>query len=275
MKKFLDFNFQLSNAGKRFLIELVLIALFFAIAGLSKLVGQDCRDPLGYSIESGKGNMVYIVYNPDPNRPYQKDQKIILDSVYINSEAETVYISPDVLDNLVSKLYFCSDGKELLVYTTNKKKRSIKKWPQVNLTTYRVYGKIINNTLFLKEKSETNFFRKGWKGLIINICILLSLAIAWFVEKRKDIKSSIKIRSDLNKVYSGAILLVVYLFFSILVAIINGMNLVWVVICLGFSIFVLLIQTVINRIYKKVLNLLEEEGEKSKKKSKKSSKSQN
>jgi hypothetical protein len=46
----------MKNFKNRFAIEIALIALFFALAGLNKLVAQDCKYPLGYSINQNKSS---------------------------------------------------------------------------------------------------------------------------------------------------------------------------------------------------------------------------
>ena len=250
-------NFRLSNAGKRFLIMVIGIILFFALAGLNKLVAQDSldlRDPLGYTIyfhtAVGKEDKLkaYIAFNPNINRPNEKGDRVVLDSLYIDLKGSSFNYFSNLGENAISKIYFCSNGKEIFINLNTEDKRSKKNWPEVDRIVSKFYGQKIGNTIFIREETQSEFLRKGWSSPIINFCIIILLTLLWIIEKYKDMKRGFY----LEDAYVGGVLLLVYSIFSALIALISE-NGKWALICLILYSFILVINLIGNSIYVPIL----------------------
>jgi hypothetical protein len=243
-------NFQLSNAGKRFLTIVIGMVLFFALAGLNKLAAQNCKDPLGYGIyfntpsEKGAKPKAYITYNPSIYRPNEKKDRIVLDSLYIDLGKSSFNYYSNSGENAVSKIYFCSDGKEIFIHLNIEDKRSKKNWPEVDRIISKFYGQKTGNTIFIREETQSEFLRKGWSSPIINFCIIILLTLLWIIEKYKDMKRGFY----LEDAYVGGVLLLVYSIFSALIALISE-NGKWALICLILYSFILVINLIGNAIY--------------------------
>ncbi|MFH1503359.1 MAG: hypothetical protein ABIE36_01755 [Candidatus Diapherotrites archaeon] len=187
-------NFSLSNAGKRFLIEIILITLFFALVGISKLAAQDSKDPLGYDLRFGKDNKVYLVYDiiirESSYFPSEHKNTIIVDSFYVHGLNElNLSVSPFVEKKIISRVYHCSQGKELFVYSKTNKERSQENWPSIENVTFNVYGKMIGSTVHLRKELKREPLRKGWTGPICLFCIIGLFFIRASWKKYADMRS--------------------------------------------------------------------------------------
>jgi hypothetical protein len=210
----------------------------------------DLRDPLGYSwyydYPSERGNefKAFLTYSPSVNRSSEEKGVVELDSVYVYFKNNSFDYSSPLGENVISKIYFCSNGNELFLYSKVEKRRNKENWPQIDEVTYKIYGKKVGNTIYIREEKESVFLKKGLVGLIANLCIMLFLSLMWFVQKNRDIKR----RAPLDGGYPAGIGLIGFSFVSVIIALAWG-NPKWSSICLLIFFLVLVANLIINMVY--------------------------
>lgn len=209
-----------TNQLTGFLAMIFLIALFFLIAGISKLAAQDCKDPLGYSFsydrERGKAYLLYNL-NTDYTFSMNSQNKMALDSVNVYWESKcTVDLSPVEIEKIISRVYHCSLGNALFVYTKKEVLTSQLSWPKTYLVTYNINGKRIGDKIYLLEETESKYSKIGTivtMGMeififIISIIVLLTCKIRYMIKW-------IKVPSDPFPYLIPFIVVITWVYFSV------------------------------------------------------------
>lgn len=199
-------NFQLSNRGKCFLIIVVGTMLFFALAGLNKLVAQNPKDCLGYSLQfnnSGDKDKFYLaysslIYNSATLLDTPKSVTSILDTLYVKlvntSKESTLNLGTSLMERLLNDTYRFSNEKEIFLYSYAKEVRSQKNWPEIDLKVSNIYGKMVGDTIYIREEITKEPLNKGWIVPIIAFCwigvffILLLVFQIWVIKNWEDLK---------------------------------------------------------------------------------------
>jgi hypothetical protein len=184
-----------------------LMMLCFGFTSIGKLFGQD---PLksNYHVRRGYNNLAYIVCD---SRSYDLEKvdsaglvntiitkNVVLDSVYIEGmDVLDKHVITYSRESVVYVIYLFSRGEEVFAALANETERNKEHWPQKDSKSYKIYGRKVGNTIYIREELiSTEYFRSGWVGQIIWFLILGGFFTLWIFLKRRDIKSVYRDRDD-------------------------------------------------------------------------------